>query len=132
MRGLGLYTSNSSLTRLTARHTTDDTLGLCKVTESEDLTEQSTFDLVAGPEQNEFEVRMVHALQSSAGTLQMLLRHIASDITLVHGDLVYQTRASDSSVQIIYFASADSDDVEQLMVEAYRLVRAKQLYGKLI
>ena len=35
-------------------HVTDNILRLCKVSESEDLTKQSTFDLVASLEQNKF------------------------------------------------------------------------------
>ena len=52
-------------------HVTDNILRLCKVSESEDLTKQSTFDLVASLEQNEFEAQMVHTLKSSASTLQI-------------------------------------------------------------
>ena len=89
----------------------DDTLGLRKVSESEDLTEQSTFDLVASPGQNEFEARMVHALQSSVGTLQMLLRQ--NDVKRVYQTCLPDT-VSDSSLQIINFRTADSDEVEQL------------------
>jgi len=55
---------------LTASHTIDDILGLCKVTESEDLTEQSTFDLVASPGQNTFGTQIIPTLKSSASTLQ--------------------------------------------------------------
>ena len=62
-------------------HVTDDILGLCKVSESKDLTEQSTFDLVAKPEQNKFGTQIVPTLESSAGPSQMDCGKMTSVIT---------------------------------------------------
>ena len=72
MRRLRLYIPNSSsLTRLTVSHMTDDILGLCKISESEDLTEQSTFNSVASPGQNRFGTQTAPTLKSSVSTLQV-------------------------------------------------------------
>ena len=68
-----LLSSSDSMTYAAIMEYLISMLAQLMVSESEDLTEQGTFDLVASLGQNEFEARMVHALQSSAGTLQMLL-----------------------------------------------------------
>jgi len=52
-------------------HVADNILRLCKVSESEDLTKQSTFDLVASLEQNKFGTPTVPTLKRSASTLQV-------------------------------------------------------------